>query len=74
MSQFFVDCIIMAPFTIRQASSVSEENKNHAVFSVCAVFIALSSAGLAARMVSKRMKRNPVLIDDHLIIWAYVSG
>ena len=63
----------MAPFVIRQASSQSSENKDNAVFSVCAVFLALSSAGMAARVASKRIKRSEFLVEDLLIIWAYVS-
>lgn len=73
LSRFLVVCISMAPFIIRQANSESEENRNDAVFSVCAVFLVLSSTGLAARMGSKRMKRSQFLIDDLLIIWAFVS-
>ena len=63
----------MAPFEIRQVNSEREENKNDAVSSVCAVFLVLSSVGLAARMASKRIKRSQILLDDLLIIWAYVS-
>ena len=69
----FVVCIAMAPLIIRQASSESDENKNRALFSVCGVFLVLSSAGLAARMISKRIKRTQFLIDDVLIVWAYVG-
>lgn len=63
----------MAPFVARQSSSMAEEKHDHAVFSVCAVFLVLSSTGLAARMVSKKIKRRQFRIDDLLIIWAYVS-
>lgn len=48
-------------------------NKNRAVLSICAVFLVLSSTGLAARIVSKRMKNTQFLFDDLLLIWAYVS-
>ncbi len=63
----------MARIIIRQASSESEMNKNGAVLSICAVFLVLSSTGLAARIVSKRMKNTQFLFDDLLLIWAYVS-
>ena len=73
MVRFFAVCINMAPLITQQASAESDENKHDAVFSVCAVFLVLSSTGLAARMVSKRLKRSRFLIDDLLIIWAYLS-
>ena len=63
----------MAPLFIRQTKSESDENKDSTVFSVCGIFIFLSSAGIAARMVSKRIKRTKFHIDDVLIIWAYVG-
>lgn len=63
----------MAHFMVRQASPQSTENKNNAVFSVGAVFLVISTAGMAARLASKKMKRTPFFVDDVLVIWAYVS-
>ena len=63
----------MAPIIVRQASSELEKDKNGAVLSICAVFLVLSSTGLATRIVSKRMKGTQFLFDDILLLWAYVN-
>ena len=63
----------MTVFVLRQASPQSDDNKDRAIFSVCAVFLLISSIGMAARLASKWEKRSPFSVDDLLIIWAYVS-
>lgn len=39
----------------------------------CAMLV-LATLGLAARVASKRLKRNHMMIDDYLILWAYVRS
>lgn len=47
-------------------------NKTGLVIRVYGAMLALTTLGLAARIASKRLKRNQILIDDFLILWAYV--
>ncbi len=49
-----------------------QENHDAEVASVGAVFLAISSLGIAARLVSHRIKRRRIQIDDALLLWAHV--
>ena len=64
----------MAPALIRDAVPVSSDNRSASLISIAAVFLSLSLAALLARLVSKRMKRAPLYIDDLLLIFAWVSS
>ena len=64
----------MAPANMLRAASTPDDNHNAEITATGAAFITISSAGIIARMVSKSMKRNPLQVDDLLLIWAYVSN
>ncbi|CAD6577857.1 MAG: hypothetical protein ASARMPRED_008432 [Alectoria sarmentosa] len=55
-----------------RAASTPDDNHNAEITATGAAFITISSAGIIARMVSKSMKRNPLQVDDLLLIWAYI--
>ena len=63
----------MALYVFPSVGPPFDESHNYVLFSVCTVSLVFSSAGIVARMASKRMKRRQFYTDDILLIWAYVS-
>ena len=62
----------MASILIRQQAADTDENRDAKILGVCVAFLIISTSGLAARFISKFMRRNWLQVDDYLIIWAYV--
>ena len=62
----------MASILIRQEAADTDENRDAEILGVCVAFLIISTSGLAARFISKFMRRNLLQVDDYLIIWAYV--
>ena len=55
-------------------STTSEKNDNHngELISIAIVFLFVSFVGLVCRMLSKRMKRASLVLDDFLLLLAFV--
>ena len=49
------------------------ENHDAEVISIAVVFSLLSLASVIARIKSKKMKNNPIAIDDYLLVAAWVG-
>ena len=62
----------MASILIRQEAGDTDAKRDAEILAVCVPFLIISSLGLAARFISKHMRRNSLQVDDYLIIWAYV--
>ena len=52
----------------------SSDNANHdaQLVGISVAFVVLSFLGIACRLVSKRMKRSSLMIDDNLLLMAFV--
>lgn len=57
---------------IRQEAPNPKDNHDSEIIAIGAVFLALSTMGLIARMVSHAMRHINVRLDDYLLFWAYV--
>ena len=64
----------MAPNFYRRSSVDEPTNRTGLNVRFYCAMLVLATLGLAARVASKRLKRNHVMIDDYLIIWAYVCS
>ncbi|KAI4218779.1 MAG: hypothetical protein L6R36_008754 [Xanthoria steineri] len=62
----------MAPSFYPRSSVDEPTNKTGLNIRVYCALLVLTTLGLAARVASKRLKRNHFMIDDYLILWAYV--
>ena len=54
------------------AFSQSNANHNAELISISVVFVILSFLGIICRLVSKRMKRTSLMLDDYLLLMAFV--
>lgn len=50
------------------------ENRSGEIFAVVAFFLVLAATGLGLRFESKRIIRKSLLLDDYLVIVAFVSS
>lgn len=62
----------MALRFMKRLDALSSENHDTDVICVGAIFLTISSLGIAARLVSHRIKKRRLQIDDILLLWAHV--